>query len=75
MQASSTIHAYLYAKLIWDGSSMIISFLRIQPQSPTWPSDHGAELELDAARRSITAVQRLFELDPDGLCWHLWHLG
>ena len=71
MQASSTIHAYLYAKLIWDGSSMIISLLRIQPQSPTWPSNHGAELELDAAQGSITAVRRLFELDPDRLYWHL----
>lgn len=70
MQAS-LIHAYLYAKLIWDASSMITSFLRIQPRSPTWPPDNGSKLELDAARRSITAAQRLFELDPNGPCWHL----
>ncbi|BCS29601.1 uncharacterized protein APUU_71171S [Aspergillus puulaauensis] len=71
MQASSTIHASLYAKLIFDATSMITSSLRIQPQGASWPPEHGAELELDAARRSITAVQRLFELDPNVICWHL----
>lgn len=71
MQTSSKINTRLYAHLIWRATSMVTFLVRDQGKHGLWPLEHDRKLENEAAHRSIRAMQRLFDLDQDGLYWNL----
>ncbi|KAF3402580.1 hypothetical protein DPV78_004758 [Talaromyces pinophilus] len=74
MQTSSKINTRLYAHLIWRATSMVTFLVRDQGKHGLWPLEHDRKLENEAAHRSIRAMQRLFDLDQDGLYWNLGNI-
>lgn len=70
-EASSKANVWLYAHLIWRTTSIVASFLRIQPCSAVRLSKSNEYLEHHAAVRSIRAMQELVNSVQDGLYWNL----
>lgn len=68
---SSKVNAWLYVHLIWRSTSMVASFLRIQPRSAVWPEESTRHIEHEAALRSVRAMQKMLNFDQDGLYWNL----